>query len=162
MKVLFLHGKESGPGGRKPTYLAAQGLTVINPALPAEDFDEAVRIAQAAFDQHSPAVVVGSSRGGAVAMAVNSGQAGLVLLCPAWKKNGTTKVVKSASIILHSVDDEIIPFSDSQELALNSKLAADHLIVVGDDHFLKTSEAMSMMAQVVNSWRDGREPKPRV
>ena len=42
------------------------GHEVINPKLPDEDFAEAVRIAQAEFDQHQPAVVVGSSRGGAV------------------------------------------------------------------------------------------------
>jgi hypothetical protein len=136
MKVLFLHGKESGPGGKKPTYLAAQGMTVINPALPADDFDESVRIAQAAFDQHSPTVVVGSSRGGAVAMAINSGSAGLVLLAPAWKKWGTAKTVKPDSFIIHSVDDEIIPFIQSRELAVNSKLARDRLIVIGDDHRL--------------------------
>jgi hypothetical protein len=40
----------------------------LNPALPDEDFDEAVRIAQAEFNRHHPDVVVGSSRGGAVAM----------------------------------------------------------------------------------------------
>ena len=64
MTILFLHGKESVVGGKKPTYLTANGLTVINPALPANVFNEAVRIAQAAFDEHKPAVVVGSSRGG--------------------------------------------------------------------------------------------------
>ncbi len=153
MTILFLHGKESKPGGTKPTYLAEQGWTVINPALPADDFDESVRIAQAAFDQHSPAVVVGSSRGGAVAMAINSGHAGLVLLAPAWKKWGTANTVSLDSFIIHSVNDDIIPFSDSQELALNSKLAADHLIVVGDDHRLSTPEPLSMIAQVVNSLR---------
>jgi hypothetical protein len=36
--------------------------------LPNEDFSEAVKIAQAEFGKHQPDVVVGSSRGGAVAM----------------------------------------------------------------------------------------------
>ena len=68
MKILFLHGWTSTPGGRKPTYLKDHGHEILNPALPDEDFDEAVRIAQAEFDQHQPDVVVGSSRGGAVAV----------------------------------------------------------------------------------------------
>lgn len=63
MKILFLHGWNSVPGGVKPTYLKDHGYEVINPALPHEDFAQAVRIAQAEFDQHQPQVVVGSSRG---------------------------------------------------------------------------------------------------
>ncbi len=47
MKILFLHGWNSVPGGVKPTYLKDDGHEVINPALPHEDFAEAVRIAQA-------------------------------------------------------------------------------------------------------------------
>ena len=96
MKILFLHGWQSVPGGVKPTYLAQHGHEVINPKLPDDDFDEAVRIAQAEFDKHQPEVVVGSSRGGAVAMNINSGEARLVLLCPAWKKWGTARTVKPA------------------------------------------------------------------
>lgn len=88
MKVLFLHGWQSIPGGVKPTFLAQHGHEVINPKLPDEDFTEAVRIAQAEFDKHQPQVVVGSSRGGAVAMNINHGEARLVLLCPAWRKGG--------------------------------------------------------------------------
>lgn len=47
MKVLFLHGWQSVPGGVKPTFLARHGHEVVNPKLPDEDFAEAVRIAQA-------------------------------------------------------------------------------------------------------------------
>ena len=43
MKILFLHGWQSVPGGVKPTYLAQHGHEVINPKLPDEDFDEAVQ-----------------------------------------------------------------------------------------------------------------------
>ena len=68
MLILFLHGWQSIPGGVKPTYLADHGHEVINPRLPDDDFAQAVRIAQNEFDKHQPDVVVGSSRGGAVAM----------------------------------------------------------------------------------------------
>ena len=51
MKILFLHGWQSTPGGLKPTYLKDHGHDVLNPALPDDDFDAAVRIAQAEFDQ---------------------------------------------------------------------------------------------------------------
>ena len=73
MKLLFLHGWQSTPGGLKPTCARDHGHNVLNPALPADDFDAAVRIAQAEFEQGKPDVVVGSSRGGAVAMNIDPG-----------------------------------------------------------------------------------------
>jgi hypothetical protein len=126
MKVLFLHGWQSVPGGVKPTFLAQHGHEVINPKLPDEDFEEAVRIAQAEFDKHQPDVVVGSSRGGAVAMNLSSGETPLVLLCPAWKKWGIARTVKPGTVILHSRAD-VVPFADSEELVKNSGLSASAL-----------------------------------
>ncbi|CAN5478924.1 hypothetical protein BH11PLA2_BH11PLA2_47630 [soil metagenome] len=142
MKILFLHGWHSVPGGVKPTYLKDHGHTVLNPKLPDEDFAEAVRIAQAEFDLHQPEVVVGSSRGGAVAMNIDSGDSKLVLLCPAWKKFGTAKIVKLATVILHSRGDDVIPFADSEELAKNSHAT---LIEVGTDHRLADREPLAAM-----------------
>ena len=91
------HWRLSVPGGVKPTYLAQHGHEVINPKLPDEDFADAVKIAQAEFDEHQPAVVVGSSRGGAVAMNLDAGDARLVLRCPAWKKWGSATTAKPMS-----------------------------------------------------------------
>jgi hypothetical protein len=54
MKILFLHGWHSIPGGVKPTYLKDHGHIVINPALDDDDFAQAVKTAQAEFDQHRP------------------------------------------------------------------------------------------------------------
>jgi hypothetical protein len=73
MRILILNGWTSKPGGLKPTFLAQHGHTVLNPALPDEDFTQAVRIAQAEFDRNHPDPIVGSRRGGAVAMNIRSG-----------------------------------------------------------------------------------------
>lgn len=145
MRILFLHGWQSVPGGVKPTYLAQHGHEVINPALPHENFAEAVRIAQAAFDQHQPAVVVGSSRGGAVAMAIDSGTAPLVLLCPAWRKYGTAQTVKPGTIILHSRADDVVLFADSEEMVRASGLPASALVEVGTDHRLAEAQPLAAM-----------------
>jgi hypothetical protein len=145
MNILFLHGWQSVPGGVKPTYLAQHGHAVINPKLPDDDMEKAVRIAQAEFDNHQPQVVVGSSRGGAVAMNISSGAAKLVLLCPAWKKFGTAKVVKLGTVILHSRTDDVIPFADSEELVRSSGLPASALIEVGNDHRLADPEPLGAM-----------------
>jgi hypothetical protein len=145
MKTLFLHGWQSIPGGVKPTFLAQRGHEVINPKLPDEDFEAAVRIAQAEFDRCQPDVVVGSSRGGAVAMNLNSGGARLVLLCPAWKKYGPANTVKPDTVVLHSRGDDVIPFGDSEELVRNSGLPASALIEVGTDHRLADPEPLEAM-----------------
>jgi hypothetical protein len=136
MKLLFLQGWHSVPGGVKPTYLKDHGHKVINPALDDDDFDAAIRAAQAAHDQRQPDVIVGSSRGGAVAMNIDSKDTPLVLLCPAWKNWGTCKKLKPNSLILHSCNDEVIPFADSEELVANSGLSPETLIEVGSDHRL--------------------------
>ncbi len=142
MTILFLHGWHSVPGGVKPTYLKDHGHIVINPALDDDDFDAAVRTAQSEFDKHKPEVVVGSSRGGAVAMNINSGNAKLILLCPAWKNWGAAKTVRPDTVILQSRADDVIPFADSEELAANSRAT---LIEVGNDHRLADPESLAAM-----------------
>ncbi len=145
MIILFLHGWTSVPGGVKPSYLKQHGHIVLNPALPDQDMEQAIRIAQDEFDRNHPDVVVGSSRGGAIAMNLNSGPAGLVLLCPAWKKYGTARTVKPGTLILHSRADDVISFTDSEELVRNSGLPASSLIEVGSDHRLANPESLAAM-----------------
>ncbi len=147
--VLFLHGWNSKTGGVKPSYLAQNGLTVINPALPDESFAESVRIAEAEFEQHRPAVVVGSSRGGAVAMNMSADGAALVLLCPAWKRWGKATTVKPGTVILHSEADDVIPIADSRELLALSGLPPTALVIVGNDHRLADPEPLAALLAAV-------------
>jgi hypothetical protein len=152
MKILFLHGWQSTPGGVKPTYLKDHGQEVLNPALPDDDFDAAVRIAQAEFDRHHPDVVVGSSGGGAVAMNIKV-DAPLVLLCPAWKRWGTATTVTPGTEILHARADDVVPFSDSEGLVGNSDLPPEALIVVGHEHRLADPESLGKMLEAVEKVR---------
>jgi len=147
MKILFLHGWNSVPGGRKPSYLIEHGHEVLNPALPDDDFAESVRIAQTELERDRPVVIVGSSRGGAVAMNVQSGDTPLVLLCPAWKRWGTVKKVKPQTVILHSRSDDVIPYGESEELIQISGLSASALIEVGTDHRLADPEPLKAMLE---------------
>ena len=82
MKILFLTGWHAAPGGIKPTFLREHGHEVIEPVLDDEDFSVAIRTAQHAYDEGQPDVVVGLSRGGAVAMNIDIGETPLVLMCP--------------------------------------------------------------------------------
>ena len=138
MRVLYLHGWNSVVGGVKPTYLRSHGHEVTEPALD-----------QAAFDEHQPEVVVGSSRGGAVAANLKSGSARLVLLCPAWKKWGSATTVKPGTRILHSRADDVVPFEDSIELISMSGPRASALIEVGQDHRLADPEPLEALLRAV-------------
>jgi len=149
VKLLYLHGWNSTVGGVKPTYLRSHGHEVIEPELDHEDFEAALRTAQAAFDQHQPEIVVGSSRGGAVAVNLDSGPARLVLICPAWKKWGRANTVKAGTQILHSRADDVVPFVDSVELISMSRLPETALIEVGQDHRLADLEPLEALLWAV-------------
>jgi hypothetical protein len=129
--------------------LVERGHDVLNPALPDDDFDKAVQIAQSAYDQGCPEVVVGSSRGGAAAMNIDSGDTPFVLLCPAWKRYGTATKTKPNTTILHSKADERVPFSESEQLVENSGLPLSALIDVGTQHRLTDQESLAAMLRAV-------------
>jgi hypothetical protein len=147
MNILFIPGWQSIPGGVQPTFLTQHGHEVINPKLPDEDFEGAMRIAHAEYDRHRPAVVVGASRGGAVAINLGSGDTPLVLLGPAWRKHGTARVVKKDTTILHSRAGEVVPFADSEERVHTSGLPASALVEVGSDHRLADPEPLRAMLE---------------
>lgn len=149
MKVLYLHGWNSGVGGVKPTYLKSHGHEVIEPALDHDDFQLALATAQRALDEHQPEIVVGSSRGGAVAVNLASGSARLVLICPAWKTWGAAKTAKPGTKILHSRADDVVPFQDSVELLSESGLPESALIEVGHDHRLADPEPLEALLRAV-------------
>ena len=145
MKILFLHGWHSAPGGTKSQFLESHGHTVIGPRLDDDDYDAAVRTAQGEYDRHRPDVIVGSSRGAAIAMDLASGETPLVLLCPAWKNWAKIASVKPETLILHSRQDEVVPFADSEELIRNSALPETALIEVGHEHPLADPQSLEML-----------------
>jgi hypothetical protein len=100
--------------------------------------------------------VVGSSRGGAVALNIDSGMARLVLICPAWKKWGAVKTTKSGTVIVHSRADDVVPFQDSLDLISESGLPETALIEVGRDHRLADPEPLEALLRAV----EGKELGP--
>jgi hypothetical protein len=90
---------------------------------------------------------LGSSRGGAVAMNLDSGSRPLVLLCPAWKRWGTARTVGPGTVILHSEADVVIPFAESRELVRASGLPDSTLVIVGNDHGLAEPEPLHAMLE---------------
>ena len=150
MKLLFLTGWQAQSGGIKPTFLRKHGHDVVEPVLDNDDFSVAVRTAQQAFSHSQPDVVVGLSRGGAVAMNIDIGETPLVLMCPGWKRWGKAKTVSKATVILHSRNDDVVPFRFSEELLKNSGLPPEVLIDVGRDHFLSDRDPLQAMLDALD------------
>lgn len=125
------------------------GYDVLTPRLSDWWFRRAVKTAQAAFDENKPDLIVGSSRGGAVAMNMNSGSTPLVLLAPAWKRWGKATAVQNScrSIVVHSRYDDVVPFEDSVELCLNSLGLS--IIPGGEDHRLNDPQARKALANAL-------------
>jgi hypothetical protein len=142
-------GSTSVVGGVKPTLLRSHGHEVIEPKRDHEDFQASLRTAQAAFDEHRPEVVVGSSPGGTVALNLDAGSARLVLIRPACKKWGTAKMVKPGTLILHCWADHVVPFDDSRELLSLSGLPETALIEIGRDNRLAEPEQLEALVRAV-------------
>lgn len=153
MKVLFLHGLESKPGGTKPKFLKLAGHEVLNPQLPKEDFLESIRITQEVIDRESPDIVIGSSRGGAVGMCVSTRGAPLILIAPAWRRFTTPlqmdewdiRVDAKNTMILHSDNDSIVLPKDSEALVERNNIQR---ICIGKDHRMSDPEALEAILDV--------------
>lgn len=153
-KVLFLHGLESKPGGKKAKHLKNAGFKVLNPELPKSSFVESVKIAQELIDKEAPDVIVGSSRGGAIAMNVALNSAGLVLIAPAWKRflgeadmeTFGIRVDPSKTMLIHSDNDVIVPPEDSRELEKRYKVGK---ISIGEGHRMSDPDALEAMLDTV-------------
>lgn len=149
LKLLYLHGLGAVGGGFKARWLADEGYDVDNPHLPDDDFASALAIAQGAFERRRPDCVVGSSRGGAVAMNLDRDGCPLVLLAPAWMRWGTARTVKPPAVVLHSPQDELIPVDFSRELVAASGLGPQALVLVGTAHGMTDPPALQALVAAI-------------
>ena len=149
MKLLFCHGLESGPRGRKYHALVDAGHDVLSPDCRGEDLATRVRkIVGVLGATSSPLLIVGSSFGGIAGLlaaieAHEMGLAvpGLVLCAPALQNrqppaDTVSLFCPAPTTIVHGCRDEVIPIEVSRSFA------RDHgarLVEVDDDHSLAGS-----------------------
>ena len=139
MRILYFHGWGGRPSGTFATFLGENGYDVVDPHLPSlegvEGFQVAVKVGQEAFDQCQPDLIVGFSRGGGVAINIDSGSVPLVLIAPDWRFKEGRETVKRKALILHSPEDLTINWYASKMLLANSELPEKgHLIEVRGGH----------------------------
>lgn len=153
MKVLLLHGWFS-TGETKHSSLLTMGHEVIKPSLNNIFFSSALKSAQEAYDKYRPDVIVGSSRGGAVALNMESNETPLLLIAPAWKRFGKKlDALKNNIYVMHSEYDNTVSYKDSVELvSLNPNIC---LFTVGNDHQLNCREGYNTMKNILNHIKNG-------
>lgn len=144
--VVFSHGKDSGPWGKKITAMAAL-MREIGCAAESVDYrgldDPRMRVEkllEVAAALPAPIVLVGSSLGGHVSAAAASRlrPSGLFLLAPAFYMPGfeqyTPQEVPCPTAIVHGWHDDIVPVENSIRWAREHRSA---LHVLDSDHRLE-------------------------
>jgi pimeloyl-ACP methyl ester carboxylesterase len=156
--IVFAHGLESGPIGRKSQALIDAGHQVIAPDCRGRDLAQRVqRLVEAIVAAERPPLLVGSSFGGiaglvAALVAAERGVVvpGIVLCAPALMLPPPPGTVQSLgcpapTIIVHGTRDEVIPIEGSR------RFAREHgalLREVDDGHGLGHAGLVEILAAV--------------
>lgn len=138
----FVHGLESSPGSAKAVYLARR-FDAETPAMDTSDFDGAIATQTERVRGLAPDVLVGSSFGGAVALALL--QRGVfagptVLLAPAHRHYGVEERIPEgvAVVIAHGRADDVVSIEGSRALAKTGTAGLVELVEADDGHRLGT------------------------
>lgn len=155
LRVQFIHGLEGSPQGSKARQLA-ENFETITPAMETQDFESCVRVQAEKLARFRPDILVGSSFGGAVAVALL--ERGLwrgptlLLAQAALRYDPTARLPEDVSVwIVHGLQDEIIDPADSRRLAATGSPERVRLIEVEDDHSLHASVASGALTGWVES-----------
>lgn len=164
MRVLFVHGQESGPQGTKARLLA-QHFEARTPQMDTQRFEGCVRQIAQVIAEFAPEVVVGSSFGGAVAVALL--QRGLwrgptLLLAPAPAALGVEPRLPGGVPvwIVHGGRDDVVPPAASLILSRSGSPELVRLFEVNDDHRLSATVASGRLVALVRELGQfAREPQ---
>jgi hypothetical protein len=164
LRVLFVHGQESGPQGTKARLLA-EHFDALTPAMDTRDFEGCVRQIGRAIAEFEPDVVVGSSFGGAVAVALLQRElwrGPTLLLAQAAAQLGVPlRLPEDTWVwIAHGTRDELVPIASSLVLARTGSPERVRLLELRDDHRLSATVASGRLVALVRELAQrAREPE---
>lgn len=144
-RLLFLDGLGCNPEGFKPRFLRWLGYDVFAPLLNDRDFDDSLRIAEAALREFAPDVIVGYSRGGGLALRLTDQVIPRLLIAPSLKYVPDRQGFAGRLIILHSATDDSLPLESVREHLLRADLRTAELRVVGEDHTMIDEPALASL-----------------
>lgn len=151
LRVQFIHGLESNPQGAKARFLDAH-FDARAPAMDTRDLEGAIAAQAAALAEFRPDVLVGSSFGGAVAVALMDRgvwRGPAVLLAPAAALLGLpNRLPDDVTVtVAHGAYDEVVPIEHSRALVAGRSRA--RLIEVDDGHRLQSLVDSGALAALV-------------
>jgi pimeloyl-ACP methyl ester carboxylesterase len=153
IRVQFIHGLESSPQGRK-AQLFERYFEACTKAMNTGDFWGCVEVQAKAIDEFHPDVLVGSSFGGAVAVALlrrNQWRGPTVLLAQAaLRYDPDARLPNGIPVILvHGLKDDVIDIEDSRKLARTGSPQLVRLIEVDDGHELKALVDSGRLVEII-------------
>ncbi len=166
-RVQFLHGLEGSPQGRKARLLA-EHFDARTPAMDTADFEACVASQGRELLAFRPQLLIGSSFGGAVAVALL--QRGLwrgpaLLLAQAAQRLGLEpRLPQGVPVwIVHGLRDALVDPEDSRALARSGTPGRVHLILRDDDHalsdFVERGGLVALVREIAATLRPARDPR---
>jgi hypothetical protein len=153
LRIQFAHGLASTPLGNKAR-LFAQHFDALTPEMDTSNLESCVRVHEAALASFRPDLLIGSSFGGAIAVALL--ERGL------WR--GPTLLLAQAAryympscrlpdgvrvTLVHAPQDEVVDVEGSRALAKTGTPELVELIEVDDDHALTALVANGQLIELV-------------
>jgi hypothetical protein len=135
------------------------GFNVRTPKLWDYFFSLDKKLAQKEVDEFKPDIIIGSSRGGSLALNIETGNIPLVLLAPAWKYFGSVNSVNKKTYVLHSENDGLISYKHSLELMKNSN-GKVKLWKCGNSHSLSDYQTTKFLINLL--WSICKIPVPKI
>ena len=163
LRVQFIHGLEGSPQGAK-AQLLSRHFDTLTPAMDTSDFEACVAVQSDALAVFRPDVLVGSSFGAAVAVALLQRRlwrgATLLLAQAALRRGARADLPPGAPIwLVHGLRDELIDIEDSRRLAAAGAPEWVVLHEVDDDHPLHETVASGRLMELVRELAESASRK---
>lgn len=155
LRVQFVHGLEGSPQGSKARMLA-EHFDARTPAMDTSTFQSCVETQARVLAEFEPDVLVGSSFGGAVVVALL--ERGLwrgptlLLAQAALRYDDGARLPEDVTVwLVHGLADDIVDPEESRRLARTGSTERVRLIEVDDDHPLHASVAAGRLVEWVRA-----------